>query len=302
QRIVQLPARCEGAAFEQRVFASTRQRQRQILRHGRPGIARRWIRQREEREQQLKVGTIDGDQVTGETDDDADEQREQCDADPRRATALGAIDRTRSRVAARCLKVIDRAGIRRDGPTQPFKYRERFVRRGASVDRGLQQSPRLGLVATLKRRQAFVEQLFGLTLTLRKRAASPFDVGAGPRVIAIEKQRPCPDVDRMLVLGSEVVIQADEEELLNLGVVIARRRRAVVRMGVSTLNLGQNSEIIARMANGATVVPWTSDADWNHEQTARKLAVLNLTYNLQAATCFLHVAKLPFALRPYGFD
>ena len=45
---------------------------------------------------------------------------------------------------------------------------------------------------------------------------------------AIEEQRARPDVDRLFVLGGEVVIQAEQQQLLDLRIAI-RLRRAVER-------------------------------------------------------------------------
>ena len=94
----------------------------------------------------------------------------------------------------------------------------------AAVDGRPQQSPRFRALAAIERRHAVVQQLFGLPLTLRERTARPFDVGAGTRMAAIEKQRPRPDVDRLVVVGRKVVIQAGEEQLLDFCVAIGVRR------------------------------------------------------------------------------
>ena len=108
------------------------------------------------------------------------------------------------------------------------RARERVVERRAAVDRGLQQAPRLAAVAALERRDAALQQLLGLPLPLGQRAARPLDVRAGARVAAIEKQRARPDVDRVLVVRGEVVIEAGEQQLLDLRVAI-RVRRGVER-------------------------------------------------------------------------
>ena len=44
------------------------------------------------------------------------------------------------------------------------------------------------------------------------------------RMAAIEEERACPDVDRLVVLRGEIVIEADEEELFNLRSAIGIRR------------------------------------------------------------------------------
>ena len=78
-------------------------------------------------------------------------------------------------------------------------------------------------------RDAVLQQLFGLALPLGQRAARAFDVGAGTRVVAIEKQRARPDVDRLFVLAGEVVIEAGEQQLLDLGFAIRFRHGLVAR-------------------------------------------------------------------------
>ena len=73
----------------------------------------------------------------------------------------------------------------------------------------------------MKRRDAGLEQLLRLTLALGERAARAIDVGASPRVAAIEEQRARPDVDGLFVLRGEVVIEAGEQQLLDLRIAIA---------------------------------------------------------------------------------
>jgi hypothetical protein len=48
-------------------------------------------------------------------------------------------------------------------------------------------------------------------------------------MIAIEEERARPDIDRLFVLRGEVVIEAGEEQLFDLGVAIGLRRG--VRIG-----------------------------------------------------------------------
>ena len=51
--------------------------------------------------------------------------------------------------------------------------------------------------------------------------------GASAGVAAVEKERAAPDVDRELVARGEIVVEADEQQLLDLRVAI--RRRVVLR-------------------------------------------------------------------------
>ena len=114
--------------------------------------------------------------------------------------------------------------VRRRLVLEAIEQRARVVGASAAVDRRLQQSPGFRALAAIERRHTVVQQLFGLPLTFRQRAARPFDVGTRTRMAAIEKQRPRPDVDRLVVVGRKVVIQAGEEQLLDFCVAIGVRR------------------------------------------------------------------------------
>ena len=69
-----------------------------------------------------------------------------------------------------------------------------------------------------------MQQLFGLALPLGQRAARALDVGAGAAVAAVEEDDARPDVDRLLVVAGEVVVEAGEQELLDVGVAVRIRR------------------------------------------------------------------------------
>ncbi len=115
---------------------------------------------------------------------------------------------------------------------QAIENRERFVGRRALTDGGLQQTTRLARLAAIEGRDAVVQQFLGLALPFGERAASPFDVGAGTRMVAVEKQRARPDVDRLIVVAGEVVIEAGEQQLLDLGLTIRVRHGLVRARGV----------------------------------------------------------------------
>jgi hypothetical protein len=93
-----------------------------------------------------------------------------------------------------------------------------------ALDRRVQQASRFVTVATVQRGGALLQELFGLALALGERAACPVDVSTGPRVASIEEQRARPDVDRLLVAGGKVVIEAGEQQLLDFRVAITVRR------------------------------------------------------------------------------
>ena len=98
--------------------------------------------------------------------------------------------------------------------------RQRHVVRAAALHRRIQHLPRGLDLAALERRDAVVQQLFRLALLLGHRAARALDVRAGARVVAIEKQRARPDVDGLRVVGGEVMIEAGDQQALDLGVAL----------------------------------------------------------------------------------
>jgi hypothetical protein len=112
-------------------------------------------------------------------------------------------------------------------PVQPFERRERVLGGRSRFDRRLQQAARFVAVTALERGETGLQQLLGLALAFGERAARPLDVGTCACMAAVEKQGARPDVDRELVVGGEVMVEADEEELLDLRVAI-RCRRAVL--------------------------------------------------------------------------
>src|SRR5262249_55063194 len=118
------------------------------------------------------------------------------------------------------------------------EYRERFVRGRALHDRLLDQAARLIAFTALEGRDARLQQFLGLTLLLGKRAARPLDVGARPRVAAIEKQRARPDVDGVVVLAREVMVEAGEQQLLDLGIAFRLRRGMRLARRVGTKRVG----------------------------------------------------------------
>jgi glutamate formiminotransferase / 5-formyltetrahydrofolate cyclo-ligase len=120
---------------------------------------------------------------------------------------------------------------------QPAKHGEGFIRGRTALNRGLQQAAGFVSFAALERRDAVVQEFFGLALPLGERAASPLDVGAGAGVVAIEKQRARPDVDRGFVARREIMIETNEQQVLDFGVAIRLRRRHVVA-DIVALDLG----------------------------------------------------------------
>ncbi len=78
---------------------------------------------------------------------------------------------------------------------------------------------------------AAVDQLFGFALPLGQGLPRTLDVGACPIVGAVEEHDARPDVDRLLVLGCEVVVEPGEQEVLDPRLAIGQGG-IVARTGV----------------------------------------------------------------------
>jgi hypothetical protein len=105
-------------------------------------------------------------------------------------------------------------------PIDARKKRKRYVVRAAPLHGRVQHLSRRFHLSTLERGDAVVKQLFGFALLLRHSAARAIDVRTRACMIAIEKQRPRPDVDRLSVIGGEILIEAGNEETLDFGVTL----------------------------------------------------------------------------------
>ena len=107
--------------------------------------------------------------------------------------------------------------------------RQRLFRPRAAFDgRGQQAAGVLG-VAAGERRGAGLQQLFPFALPLGDRAARALDVGAGPRVAAIEEEDARPHADCQLVLSAEIMVEAGEQQLLDsrVGALMSRSGSAM---------------------------------------------------------------------------
>ena len=105
--------------------------------------------------------------------------------------------------------------------------------RPAALHSRIQQLTRRVDLAAFECSDAVVQQLLGLPLLLSQRASGALDVRACPRVLAIQKQRARPDVDRLSVVGCEVMIEAAQKQALDLGVALGSavdRRPCCVRV------------------------------------------------------------------------
>ena len=122
-----------------------------------------------------------------------------------------------------------RAGERRGGlePLDSRQQRHRFVPRRAMLDGGRHQLAGRAGVSAIQGRDPRVEQLVPLALPFGDRAARPLDVGARPRMAAVDEQHARPDIDRQFVLFGKVVVEPEDEQFLDAGIPIAVRRCGV---------------------------------------------------------------------------
>jgi hypothetical protein len=60
-------------------------------------------------------------------------------------------------------------------------------------------------------------------------------------MIAIEEQHASPDVDRLLVLGGEIVIEAEQQKLLYLRVTTRSRRGFVRVCAIVAMSVGHEA-------------------------------------------------------------
>ena len=103
--------------------------------------------------------------------------------------------------------------------------RERHVVGAAALHGGVQHLPGRFDLSPLERRDAVVKQLLRLALLLGHRAAGAIDVGACPRVIAIEKQRARPDVDGLRVIAPQNIDRVPQSAGFRFWRRVRRRRR-----------------------------------------------------------------------------
>lgn len=116
-----------------------------------------------------------------------------------------------------------RTRCRRGGrikPVEPIEDDQRFLGRRTTIDRGLQQPACLLRFAALKRGDTGLKQLLGFPLPLGLRTSRPLDVRASTCMAPVDEQSPRPHVDGFFVLRGKVMIEADEQELLDLCVAV----------------------------------------------------------------------------------
>jgi glutamate formiminotransferase / 5-formyltetrahydrofolate cyclo-ligase len=229
QRIAQ-PAVCgEDSRPRKRGVAAARN-EHLVVRGSRHGRSRRGRRPFEQRS---PVGSKRASAKGRGCHDDHDQQHER---DPRPWRGGGLGNRHGASAPARGFHLsLTRAVIE---SIQTIEDRERLVWRSALANRRFQQPARFARLAAIERGYPVVQQLFRFTLSLGERAASAIDVGTGAGMITVEEQRSRPDVDRLIVLSGEIVIEADEEQLLDLRLTIRFRHGLMRARRVVTKRVG----------------------------------------------------------------
>jgi glutamate formiminotransferase len=288
---------------ERRVAAA--RNERLVVRGSRDGSSRR---RRRPFEQRSPVRSKRASAKGGGDDDDHDQQHENG---PRtwRCGGHGLGNRHGARASARGFHLrMARAVIE---PIQTIEDGKRLVRRRALADRRFQQPARFAGLATIERGYAVVQQFFRFPLSLGERASSAIDVRAGAGMIAVQEQCSRPDVDRLIVLSGEIVIEAGEEQLLDLrfairfrhGLMRARRfvtkpvghrfgfeDRGIIALGLSgvqclqmsliecvpNISEGRRASVIEALAMEARSVPGVrlldSSADPSHNRSVFTMA------------------------------
>ena len=134
---------------------------------------------------------------------------------PRRARTTVAAARVSAAARRDGKAAVDSGVDMRRQPLDALQHRQRFFRPRAALDRRGQQAPGVVGVAAGERGGPGLEQLFPFALPFGDGAARPLDVGAGPRVAAVQEQDPRPDTDCQFVLSAEIMVEAGEEQLLD---------------------------------------------------------------------------------------
>jgi hypothetical protein len=97
---------------------------------------------------------------------------------------------------------------------------QRLVGRRPTVERSLKKPFRFIAISVSNRSDAPLKQLLRFTLPLGQRAARTIDVRPCARMTPIEKERARPDVDRLFVACSEVMVEASDQQSFNFGVTL----------------------------------------------------------------------------------
>ena len=92
---------------------------------------------------------------------------------------------------------------------------ERLIARGALIHRSGQQVARPFHLSGFICLEAPVQKLFRLALTLGNRLSCAIDVGTGTVVIPVQKDHARPDIDRLFVFATEVVVETRKEKFFD---------------------------------------------------------------------------------------
>jgi hypothetical protein len=108
-------------------------------------------------------------------------------------------------------------------------------------------------IACLIRSDPLVQTLFGFALPLGKRAARAFDVRTSAPMATLEKGHPRPDIDRLFVITTEVVVETGQQQLFDTrGAFGLAQRASVGRISAEWLHadviIGQELTLVNRFS------------------------------------------------------
>src|SRR5262245_13204941 len=106
---------------------------------------------------------------------------------------------------------------------QTIKEWQHLVGRRPTVDCSLKQPFRFIPISVSKRRDAPLKQLLRFALPLGQRAPRAINIRPRARMTSIEKERACPDVDRLFVARGEVMVEASDQQSFDFGVTLGIR-------------------------------------------------------------------------------
>ena len=114
-------------------------------------------------------------------------------------------------------------------------------------------------IARLIGRDPLVQTLFGFALPLGKRAARAFDVRTGAAMATFEKGHARPDIDRLFVITTEVVVETGQQQLFDTrGAFGLAQRASVGRISAEWLHadviIGQELTLVNRFSQRRRLV------------------------------------------------
>jgi hypothetical protein len=107
--------------------------------------------------------------------------------------------------------------------------------RASALDRRIQQVTGGLNLASLERGNAVVQQFVRFPLLLGQGASRTLDVRTGPRMSSVEKQCARPDINRLRVIGGEIVIESAQQQLFDFRVTFSVDAPVACRRGIEPI-------------------------------------------------------------------